>query len=701
MAPLTQDLQQQLLRQYLLGAPLDEAVERSIEERLLTDDDFCDEIEIAEDELIEQYLGNELSASERARFEEDFLNTIERQQKFSVARTLNRYAATKAEVDSAPAEKGSVGVRVIGARDNENDAAKVSPRVSLWARRPLVAYAGFAAVVAIVVAGGLLWRSYSRRSDVELGLLALNEAYQEQRPGEARITGLGYAPAPATRGGPSDKFNYVARDRAERLLQDAAHQQRSAVALHALGRLYLAERQYDKAIEQFAGALKSAPEDARLHSDLGAALMERGNSETSGATDGAALADFARSLEHLNRALTLDTSLPDALFNRALLYQNMKVPRQAADDWRHYLELDPNSPWAAEARRNLKLLEEKRSLSEGASQTLQEFLGAYRARDDEHAWQIVSRSREMITGRMVAFQLERSALAAETEGRRREADELLAAMGYAGTLERARADDPFIGELANFYSSAAHLVRVNLAAAHANLSDGYLLCQASQYDAARVDFERARSIFAAAGDTHEARLTDYWLAYCIGQGDRLANSAALLANLASFCRHRGYRWLLSQALCQLANSYDLLGDHSRSLVLDRQALDIAVAIGDSYNQQKVLTQLALQYTELGRPEHALDYHQRTLSLAASAAAIPRQDWRNFTYAAQTFYTLKSYDAAAAYEREALSLSLDDLHDPALAHLSYTHLGMILAGTGRYDEAVRQVAAGLDVARAPE
>jgi CHAT domain-containing protein len=696
---MTRDLQRQLIRQYLLGAPLDASQQRSLEERLLTEDDYCEEMDIAEDELIEQYLSNELSASERASFEQAFLNTVERRQKFSVARALNRYAETKAEVHPAPAGKDGVELSTIGARDAEDDAAKRSVHVSFWSRRPVVAYAVIAAVLAILVAGGLLWRSYSRRSDVEQGLLALDEAYRQQRPGEARITGLGYAPAPATRGGASEKFNYAARDRAERLLQDAAHEKRSARALHALGRLYLAERQYDKAIDQFEAALKSGPENAPLHSDLGAAYMERGNSAPRGATDGASLADFARSLEHLNRALALDSSFPDALFNRALLYQSMKVPRQAADDWRHYLELDPNSPWAAEARRNLKLLEEQRSISDAAPQTLQEFLGAYRARNDERAWQVVSGSREMITGRMVAFQLARSALGAEADGRRGEAEELLAAMGHAGKLEQARAADPFIAELANYYSSVAPSVRANLAAAQAELADGYRLCQASQYDDARTHFERARTEFAAAGDTHEARLTDYWLAYCIGQGDRLGDSAALLDDLAAFCQQRSYRWLLSQALCLLANSYDLLGDHSHSLALDRQALDIAVAIDDPYNQQKVLTQLALQYTELGRPEHALDYHQRTLSLAGSAPPSPRQDWRNFTYTAQTFYALKSYDAAAAYEREALRLSLDELRDPALAHLSYTHLGMILAGADRYDEAIGQAAAGLDVARA--
>jgi len=687
---MTEDLQLQMLKQYLLGEPLAEERRHGIEERLLTDEEFCEQVEIAEDELIEQYLGEELSAAERTKFEQNFLNTTERRQKFSVARTLNRYATAKAvqlETDAVAHDTTST----------RRDSIKPAGWISFWSRRPVPVYAGLAAAIVLVIAGGLLWRSYSRNRDIERGLLALNEAFRQQRPGEARITNLSYAPPPSTRGGSSDQFDYKARDRAERLLQDAAHEQGSVAALHALGQLYLAERQYDKAIQQFEAALASAPNDARLHSDLGAALFERGNHPPAG-NEGAKLADFARSLEHLNQARSLDPSLRDALFNLALLHESMNVPRQAADDWRRYLELDPNSPWAAEARNRLKLLEERQDISYTAPQTLPEFLAAYHAHNDERAWQVMSGSREMITGRMVPFQLAREALEAENEGRLDEANELLDAFKYAGALEQTHANDPFIAELANYYAAAGNAARRQLAAAHAELAEGYRLCRAGQYDEAHTHFARVRSLFSAAGDTAEARLTDYWLAYCIGQGDRIEDGATLLDDLAAFCKQRNYRWLLSQALCLLANNQDLLGDHSRSLALDRQALDIAVSISDSYNQQKVLTQLALQYTELGRPEHALDYHQRTLSVAASASSSPRQDWRNFTYTAQTFFTLKLYDAAAAYEREALRISRDELRDPALAHLSYMHLGMILAGMGHYDEAVREATAGLDVAR---
>jgi CHAT domain-containing protein/Tfp pilus assembly protein PilF len=554
------------------------------------------------------------------------------------------------------------------------------------------------AAFAIIIGSALLLRSCARNSDIERGLLALNEAYKQQRPGEARITGLAYAPKPATRGAASDKFDSVARDRAEKILGDAAHAQKSAAAQHALGQLYLAERQYDKAIKQLETALASKPDDARLHSDLGAALMERGNNRPAGESDGEKLLDLARALEHLNRALALDASLLDPLFNRGLLHQSMNLPGQAADDWRRYIELDSKTPWAEEGRRNLKLLEERRQLAETAPESFQQFLDAYRARSDDVAWHLMSESREMITGKMIPFQLARGVAQAATEGRTSEAGELIDALKYVGTLERSRTDDPFVGELANYYAKIGRDNQKQLVSAHAELSEGYRLCQSGEYDEALKHFSTAKSLFTSAGNTGEARVADYWIAYTIGQSDKLEDSATLTNDLALFAKSRNYRWLHSQALCLLANTHYLLDDYSRSINLERQAFDLAVALNDTYNQQKILTQLALTYTELGRPDHALEYHQRALSIAAAAPSSLRQDWRNFTYTAQTFYRLKYYDAAAAYETEALHLGLEQLRDPSYAWDSYTHLGMILAGQKRFDEAVKQATAGLNLAR---
>ena len=85
------------IRAYLLGL-IQENEQPAIEERLLTDDEFYEELLIAEDELIDEYLGGRLSSSDQEQFEEHFLVTPERQQKLRFGRALKIYTDDKGSV---------------------------------------------------------------------------------------------------------------------------------------------------------------------------------------------------------------------------------------------------------------------------------------------------------------------------------------------------------------------------------------------------------------------------------------------------------------------------------------------------------------------------------------------------------------------------------------------------------------------------
>jgi hypothetical protein len=94
--------EQDLLRGYLLGS-LQEADRAPLEERLLKDDDFYEQLLIAEDELAEQYLAGGLAGAEREHFESHFLSTPERRRKVRFARAMRRYAAASSDAAPAPA----------------------------------------------------------------------------------------------------------------------------------------------------------------------------------------------------------------------------------------------------------------------------------------------------------------------------------------------------------------------------------------------------------------------------------------------------------------------------------------------------------------------------------------------------------------------------------------------------------------------
>jgi len=65
-----------------------------------------------------------------------------------------------------------------------------------------------------------------------------------------------------------------------------------------------------------------------------------------------------RPLAHYLSALHLHPGYADAHYNVALLYQSIGQSLKAVHHWKLYLSLDPNSTWAAIARRELEKLKD-------------------------------------------------------------------------------------------------------------------------------------------------------------------------------------------------------------------------------------------------------------------------------------------------------------------------------------------------------
>lgn len=83
----------QEIRSYLLGALHDDR-KTPLEEKILSEPDDFDELAIAEEELIDQYVGDGLSELERQQFETHFLITPARQKNLRFAQLLKRYVNT-------------------------------------------------------------------------------------------------------------------------------------------------------------------------------------------------------------------------------------------------------------------------------------------------------------------------------------------------------------------------------------------------------------------------------------------------------------------------------------------------------------------------------------------------------------------------------------------------------------------------------
>jgi CHAT domain-containing protein len=546
-----------------------------------------------------------------------------------------------------------------------------------------------AALALLLLGLGLgIWRVFFYPSDVERGIEALARAYDNRRPVQSRVSAFDYAPWVSGR-----VDEVIAEEenlsRAEMLLYDAVTERPGHETYHAFGLLYLARGKFDLAISEFEQAMKADEKNAKLYSDLGAALLEKGNLDRSENKLDKASEEYARSLDYLNKAIELDSSLREPLFNRALLYQEKALWSDAEKDWGRYLEKDPNSPWADEARRRLEELDSiKKNHSKSREQIFQEFLASFRAGDDAASWKTLSQNREAITGRLIPWQL-LGAYLDKTAGRGADRDDLnIRALAHAGRLEAQKTGDRYVSDLAHFYSSASAGQLALLSRAHELMNQGHGLCRQARYESAANCYSGARELFDKAGDRPEAWFADYWISYCHLQAPDNEKARSMHERLARVFESQNYYWLLAVTLNGMANALFNTSEYTKAIEFNKRSLEISERLEDCYGMQKSLTQLANEYKALGNYRQSLIYLHRCLDLAGTAWPGARQMWRNYETAAQVFNGLGWFATAADYESEALRLALEEIKDPAYIYLPYLHLGIINGERKNLQEGIR-------------
>lgn len=555
-------------------------------------------------------------------------------------------------------------------------------------RKPVPALLA-AASMALLIFFGVNYRdAFFGSSKLDEGMNALREAYKGYRPYESRISISDYSRFSVTRGSTDSGLNETAVRHVELALLEAINERDDARSRHAMGLFHLLNRDLDKAIVEFKKAVSIDPKDTKSHSDLGAALLEKGKEKRDSSSENKSPLEFGDSLKHLSIALAADPELREALFNRALCHEYLQMSLQAIDDWQKYLEVDPDSKWADEARQRLEALRQsQKQHSKNKELQLQNFYFAYHADDKEAVWEVISRNRELITESIIWQQLLNEYFENLANNSVDRADQALRALFYAGEVEEKKAGDSFVKELAIYYSGLPPPVRNKLTEAHNLMSEGNRHFINTDFDNASSKYTSATGAFQSLGNKWEALISRYLRAYC--EILKANNSEPIaLEQLLMESKAKSYPWFQAQVYNALGTCYTNITRTSEGIKNTTLSLDISEKINDHLGVQRNECELARQHLAVGATALSLDHLGRCMQSADRNWPGYRQMLRYYNTAGKVFLGMNNRHAAEAFSGAAFRVAKDEMRDRASIISTSLNLGDTYRKSGRNDEASR-------------
>lgn len=681
------------MRRFLLGE-LSPAEEEEIEIRLLGDAELRTALEVAEFDLIDDYARGNLLESQTNSLRHRFLSSSEFRGKVETARVwINQSNAIQTKDGFDLADK---------VRDRE-DGFWRKQRNRLFGWRWAIPVA-----VGIALLAAAVWvaRPALFPSPVDQATATLKKAYSKQRPIESRVSGFDHAPWVQLRGDERKSAEFTMRDQAARLLLGEVNDHPGARSRQALGNLYLLEGKTDEAIKQLEEALKADLNNARIHNDLGAALMELGKTQSNRAiTDkdeakraqGESLILFGRANEHFSLAFKTDRTLIESLFNQALCLQQLGLIDQAKAQWRQYLQIDPNSEWANEARRKLAELEEqKNKTSRNREQLYQSFLAVYQSGNVEEIWRLFGLSQEQM-GNLITNRLLDEYLSLLAKGDQDEAKQKVEMLTRIGEIGANRVGDDYNRDLARFYRAIRPDQASLLVTARNLLKAGYDKNKTSKPEAL-ILYRKAKDNFARAGSACEIEAADVLIGTLLAWMPEYKQQLEAVDDLVKRFEKNQHIWLLGQSLWLRSNLQMTLREYSRALASVRQAAEISTRLGDLNGEASALSNIVGIYSSTGDSARSLIWLQRSLDLASQHPLDSRMQWRAYGTASNVFNDMGFFNSAVFYEREAMGLN-EIANQPLLQSRSYAYLGEVYGNLNSYEEAIREVKQALALGKA--
>jgi tetratricopeptide (TPR) repeat protein len=192
----------------------------------------------------------------------------------------------------------------------------------------------FAPIAAMLVVSVVSFHFLNRAAEPKSASEVVQLLLEQHRPFEFRLSNQPHLPIVRTRGLDDPGVSYG-------LL--AGEMSRLSANGLQMGRFYLIQKDFKRAIDYLEIAEGEVGAGAEVHNDLGVAYLESGDEKR-----------FQKAAREFQDALKSNKAFAPAAFNLAMLYERTGETAQAELQWNRYLKLDSNSAWAVEARSRLQ-----------------------------------------------------------------------------------------------------------------------------------------------------------------------------------------------------------------------------------------------------------------------------------------------------------------------------------------------------------
>jgi CHAT domain-containing protein/Flp pilus assembly protein TadD len=506
-----------------------------------------------------------------------------------------------------------------------------------------------------------------RGTALQRGNAALVRAFSSKRLIEPRLSGAFKAApfAPNNSGETLDGNSDL--HLANSLIQDAVITNDPYAHL-AYGRLLVAKNtKGSDGLRHLRIAVKDLGGKPEPHNDLGVCLMQREKIDDA--------------VEEFDAALSLDSAMPEALFNRALCYQRLQLNEAARADLSRLASIERDPLWRAEVEARLKELSSSIKKPRTEPETIADLKQALNTNDDDAARAIVRSYYDRVQRHVQTLVKEHLQASVNNESQTAELSlswiEKLAEMGV--TLK----GDYSLASYSKYLRSMPRSEKKK----ELEILDKYIEAgkkqMARKYGEALPEFERLRGIFKERRNYLYELRAKHFIGRAQHHSNFLTASIKTLTECLTVAEQNGWRFDYTRLLPNLGLSYSRLGQDSTALKLYEDNLQLNRRMNDSEAKPKQL--IGMAYWHLGNLETALNNLQESTNLFLTANPDPFELANNYLNIADIYRLSAKHSLALLFAREALRIA-DEAPDNNRAAQACSFIALEEANLNQFDAA---------------